>query len=104
MARDSEGRAGGVANCYSYSPYDSYSPRALRGRRFGGLPATRADTLVKPEASGATSPSTVRLTLLQTLKLPAGLRLNFRPPTSLYAELWGYTASLTVGCDLSLQV
>lgn len=32
MARDSEGRAGGVANCYSYSPYDSYSPRALRGR------------------------------------------------------------------------
>ena len=31
MARDSEGRAGGVADYYSHSPYDSYSPRALRG-------------------------------------------------------------------------
>ena len=87
MARDSEGRAGGVADYYPHSPYYSYSPRALRGRRCGGPPTARADTLVKPEASGATSPSTVRLTLLQTLKLPAGLRLNFRPPTSLYAEL-----------------
>ena len=104
MARDSEGQAGDVADYYSYSPYDSYSPRALRGRRCGGQPTARADTLVKPEASGATSPSTVRLTLLQTLKLPTDLLLNFRPPTSLYAELWGYTASLTVGCDLSLQV
>lgn len=86
-------RGGGVMHCYS--------PRVLRGRRRGGPPTARADTLVKPEASGATSPSTVCLTLLQTLKLPAGLRLNFRPPTSLYAELWGYTASLTVGRDLS---
>ena len=104
MARDSEGRAEGVADYYSYSPYDSHSPRVLRGRRFGGPPTAQADTLVEPEASGATSPSTVRLTLLQTLKLPTDLQLNFRPPTSLYAELWGYTASLTVGRDLSLQV
>lgn len=104
MARDSEGRAGDVADYCPYSPYDSYSPRALRGRRYGGPPTARADTLVKPEASGATSPPTVRLTLLHTLKLPAGLRLNIRLSTSLYAERWGYTASLTVGCDLSLQV
>ena len=104
MARASEGRAGDIVDHYSYSPYDSYSPRALRGRSFGGPRTARADTLVKPEAPGATSPPTVRLTLLHTLKLPAGLRLKFRPPTSLYAELWGYTASLTVGCDLSLQV
>ena len=73
MARDDEGRAGGVADYYSYSPYNSYSPRALRGRRCGGPPTARADTLVKPEASGATSPSTVRLTLLHTLKFPASL-------------------------------
>ena len=104
MARDSERRDEGVADYCSYSPYDPYSPRALRGRRCGGPPTAQADTLVKPEASGATSPSTVRLTLLQTLKLPAGLRLKFWPSTSLYAERWGYTASLTVGCDLSLQV
>lgn len=78
--------------------------RGLRDRRSGGPPTAQADTLVKPEASGATSPSTVRLTLLQILKLPAGLCFNFRPPTSLCAEFWGYTASLTVGCDLSLQV
>ena len=50
MARDSEGRAGDVADYYSYSPYDSYSPRALRGRRYGGPPTARADTLVKPAA------------------------------------------------------
>ena len=96
MARDSEGRAGGVT--------DYCSPRRQGGRAAGGSPAARADTLVKPEAPGASSPPTLRLTLLQILKLPAGLCLNFRPPTSLYAELWGYTASLTVGCDLSLQV
>ena len=81
-----------------------YSPRVLRGRRRGGPPTARADTLVKPKSSGASSPPTLRLTLLQILKLPAGLCLNFWPPTSLYAELWGYTASLTVGRDLSLQV
>ena len=75
-----------------------------RGRAARGPPSARADTLVKPEAPGALSPPTVHLTLLQTLKLPGGLWLNFRPPTSLYAELWGYTASLTVGGDLSLQV
>ena len=75
--------------------------RGQRGQAAGGSPTARADTLVKPEAPGAPSPSTVRLTLLQTLKLPTGLRLNFRPPTSLYVELWGYTASLTVGGDLS---
>ena len=74
------------------------------GRAAEGPTTARADTLVKPKGSGAPSPPTVRLTLLQTLKLSAGLWLNFRPPTSLYAELWGYTASLTVGCDLSLQV
>lgn len=79
-------------------------PRGPGGQAIEGSPTARADTLVKPEGSGATSPPTVRLTLLQTLKLPAGLRLNFRPPTSLYVELWGYTASLTVGGDLSLQV
>ena len=75
--------------------------RGQCGRAAGGPLTARADTLVKPEAPGALSPPTVRLTLLQTLKLPAGLWLNFRPPTSLYAELWGYTASLTVGGDLS---
>ena len=78
--------------------------RGQCGRAAEWSPAARADTLVKPKGSGAPSPPTVCLTLLQTLKLPAGLWLNFRPPTSLYAELWGYTASLTVGCDLSLQV
>ena len=78
------------------------TPRArCAAGSFGGPRTARADTLVKPEASGATSPPTVRLTLLHTLKLPAGLRLKFRPPTSLYVELWGYTASLTVGGDLS---
>ena len=76
-------------------------PRGPRGRATRGPPTARADTLVKPEAPGAPSPPTVRLTLLQTLKLPTGLWLNFRPPTSLYAEHWGYTASLTVGGDLS---
>lgn len=59
----------------------------LRGRAAKGPPSARADTLVKPKGSRAPSPPTVHLTLLQTLKLPAGLRLNFRPPTSLYAEL-----------------
>ena len=103
MARDSEGRAG-VLLTATPTPPMTPTPRALRGRRCGGPPTARADTLVTPEASGATSPSTVCLTLLQTLKLPTDLQLNFRPPTSLYAELWGYTASLTVGCDLSLQV
>ena len=96
MARDSEGRAGDITDCCS--------PRRQGGRRSGGPTTARADTLVKPEASGAFSPPTVRLTLLQTLKFPVGPWLNFRPPTSLYAELWGYTASLTVGRDLSLQV
>ena len=75
--------------------------RGPRGQAIDGSPTARADTLVEPEAPGASSPPTVRLTLLQTLKLPAGLRLNFRPPTSLYVDLWGYTASLTVGGDLS---
>lgn len=68
-----------------------------RGRAIEGSPTARADTLVKPEAPGASSPPTAHLTLLQTLKLPTGLWLNFQPPTSLYAELWGYTAPLTVG-------
>ena len=86
MTRDSEGRAEGVADYYSYSPYNSYSPRALRGRRCGGPPTARADTLVKPEASGATSPSTVRLTLLDTLTFTADLRPNFHASTSLRAE------------------
>ena len=86
MARDSERRAGDVADYYSYSPYDSYSPRALRGRRYGGPPTARADTLVKPKASGATSPSTVRLTLLHTLTFSADLRPNFHASTSLRAE------------------
>ena len=72
-----------------------------RGRAIEGSPTARADTLVKPEAPGASSPPTAHLTLLQTLKLPASLWPTFRPPTSLYAELWGYTASLTVGRDLS---
>ena len=75
--------------------------RGQRGRATGGAPAARADTLVKHEALGAPSPPTVCLTLLQILKRPAGLWLNFRPPTSLYAEHWGYTASLTVGGDPS---
>ena len=78
--------------------------RGPGGQATRGPPAARADTLVKPEAPGAHSPPTVRLTLLQILKLPAGLRLNFRASTSLCAEFWGYTASLTVGRDLSLQV
>ena len=86
MARDSEGRAGGIADYYSYSPYDSYSPRALRGRRCGGPPTARADTLVKPEASGATSPSTVRLTLLHTMTVATDLRPYFHASTSLRAE------------------
>ncbi len=73
MARGDEGRAGDVADYYSYSPYDSYSPRALRGRRYGGPPITQADTLVTPEASGATSPPTVRLTLLHTLTVVTDL-------------------------------
>ena len=93
MARDSEGGPGVLLTT---TPL-----RGLLGRRSGGPTSARADTLVKPEASGATSPSTVRLTFLQILKLPAGLCLNFRLPTSLYAELWGYTDSLTVGRDLS---
>lgn len=78
--------------------------RGPRGRAARGPPSARADTLVKPKGSRAPSPPTVHLTLLQTLIVPAGLGLNFRPPTSLCAELWGYTASLTVGRDLSLQV
>ena len=77
------------------------SPRALRGRAARGPPTARADTLVKPEGSGASSPPTVRLTLLQTLKLTFALHPSFRAPTSLCAEIWGYTASLTVGSDLS---
>ena len=75
--------------------------RGPGGQAIEGSPTARADTLVKPEAPGAPSPPTVRLTLLQTLKLPAGLWLNFQLPTSLCAEFWGYTASLTVGGDLS---
>jgi len=78
--------------------------RGQCGRAAEGPPTARADTLVKPKGSRAPSPPTAHLTLLQTLKLPAGIWLNFRPPTSLYADLWGYTASLTVGRDLSLQV
>ena len=41
MARDSERRAGDVADYCPYSPYDSYSPRALRGRRCGGPPTAK---------------------------------------------------------------
>ena len=74
MARGSEGRAGGVAD------YCSPPPRGPRGRATRGPPTARADTLVKPKGSGTPSPPTVRLTLLQTLKLPAGLWLNFQPP------------------------
>lgn len=99
MARAGEGRAGAflttvpragrAALLFRRPPtqHSHPSPRALRSRATGGAPAARADTLVKHEALGAPSPPTVHLTLLQTLKLPAGLQLNFRPPTSLYAEL-----------------
>ena len=78
MARDSEGGPGVLLTIIPTPPMTP-TPRALRGRRVEGPTTAQADTLVKPEASGATSPPTVRLTLLQTLKLPAGLRLNFRP-------------------------
>ena len=63
------------------------SPRALRGRATGVAPAARADTLVTPKGSGALSPPTVHLTLLQTLKFPAKLHPNFPTLTSLYADL-----------------
>lgn len=79
MARGTEGRAGMLL---VIAPL-----RGPRGRAARGPPSARADTLVKPKGSRAPSPPTVHLTLLQTLKLPAGLWLNFRPPTSLYAEL-----------------
>ena len=75
--------------------------RGQRGRATGGPPTARADTLVKPKGSGAPSPPTVRLTLLQTLKFATVLWPTFQASTSLYVELWGYTASLTVGGDLS---
>lgn len=60
--------------------------RGLHGRRSGGPTTARADTLVKPEASGATSPSTVRLTLLPTLTFTAELRPYFYASTSPRAE------------------